>query len=362
MNEECLTVPPPTMITVEFEKKVVCPVGCIHCSHKKAVSSDSDAMSVTLSDGDWIIDDACALGVEVFVAYPRNGDVSLEADDYLRMFQRAQNNGMLTKTCTSCVSPEGVKRLLPFLDQLTISIDGFDKTSFSRFRPSWLLNRVNKVFSWIKDNGPFSCKIAGNVVTTRSFIRSGGIELFFQQAIKLGIFSKINILEILPGPISDFNEERLEKEDFETLRSLKQTYRDKIKIVLSRWKPGTPDNPSCSIGRKYLVIGPDGSVAPCVLILHGGLTVANLFKNDGTDRRNSLLDVWKSVRSSSFTQSGRTSLFDAPSHFPFDGDIDICRDKCRLYAEKICFGGCVPRCRLLGREVEMSRHCEGPFE
>jgi MoaA/NifB/PqqE/SkfB family radical SAM enzyme len=143
----------PAIVTVELPAVVPCPARCPHCSHRAATSSDPSSRPLSLSHVKDIARQGAEMGVKAFAACPRNGDVSLEPERYAILFDHARRHGLEVKATSSCVSPEGLVRLLPYLHQLTVSIDGFDRESYSRFRPSWLFDRLGEFLDRIHGNG-----------------------------------------------------------------------------------------------------------------------------------------------------------------------------------------------------------------
>jgi hypothetical protein len=101
-----------------------------------------------------LVEQAADMGIRALRAHPRRGDISLESAQYIRLFAHARSLGLHTKTTSSCVSPDGLIALIPHIDQLTLSIDGFDASSFARFRPPWLLNNVLDVLVHVPSKHP----------------------------------------------------------------------------------------------------------------------------------------------------------------------------------------------------------------
>ena len=341
---------PPATVTLELAASVVCPVACPHCSHRAVPPLLADTPRVDVDMAISLLDQVAALGAGTFVAYPRQGDVSLESESYARLFARARALGLHTKTCSSCVDPAALLALLPTLDQITISVDGFDAADYGRLRPQSLLASVDAFLEGWSRLRPV-CRLAANVVATRSFLRSGGLERFAAEVVARAAISKLNVLEILPGPADDYRDERLGPDELAMLRDLKQRFRGRLKITVPAWEVGEPGRPSCPVGRDYLVVGPGGEISACVLLLHGGVHLADLF-------RDGLAAAWRTV-SRVARPEVRERLFEGPSRFPRAGELAPCRG-CRLLQEGRCFGGCVARARLFGHQFERARHCRGP--
>jgi radical SAM protein with 4Fe4S-binding SPASM domain len=299
-----------------------------------------------------LVEQAADMGIRTVAAYPRRGDVSLECNQYSRLFAHARSLGLHTKTTSSCVNPAGLIALLPHIDQLTLSIDGFDASSFARFRPPWLLKNVLHVLDYLAQHRPPALRLSINVVVTRSFLASGGVETLIQQAITRNQFQRINMLEILPGDSHTYAHERLGPPEMEYLITLKQRYKGQIKLTIPRWKAGAPDLPSCALGKKFLVVGPEGHVAACVLLLYGGLYTTNIFAEP------SLAAAWAKVQALAQCEP-REALFTAPATFPLESNLDTCRD-CDLFQARRCFGGCIARVRWFGHAFEIARQCYNP--
>ncbi len=346
----CASVLAPHSLTLELKADVLCPSKCVHCSHVAAHAGEKRELDLerclTLAR------EAAELGVLAFVAYPRRGDVSLESERYSRLFSLAKHLGMRTKTTSAAVDPEGLASLVPHLDQITISIDGFDAESFSRFRPKWLLARVEKFLDLLEDCRPAKFLLAVNVVVTKSFIENGGIEQFVEDVVSRRVFDKVNFLEILPAAGEDYAEERLGNDELRFLRALKKRSKPRIRITVPSWEPGASGVPSCPLGRDFVVIGPEGDVAACVLLLHGGLVETNILQEE------SLASAWEKIRV--FAHAGfRDKLFCGKSGYPESSDLEECRS-CGHFKSRRCFGGCVARVRLYGHPFERSRQCQGP--
>ena len=141
--------------------------------------------------------------------------------------------------------------------------------------------------------------------------------------------------------------------ELEQLIALKKRFKSEIKITIPTWEAGEYDLPSCPLGRDFLVIGPEGNVAACVLLLHGGLYTTNIFQED------SLASAWEKIRVFAFKEA-REPLFSDRSSFPLSSDLRECQ-KCRLFETHRCFGGCVARARLFGHPFEINRQCQGPL-
>lgn len=346
--------PPPAYVTLELPAAVPCPAGCIHCSHRAATGPDGGGRRLTIDDAMAIARNAARLGATHFVAYPRSGDISLEPDRYAPLFSLARSLRLRTKSTSAAVDPDGLLRLVPHLSQLTLSVDGLDPETFSRFRPLWLLERVERFLDAFAALPTPPCRLAANMVLTRSLMASGAFARSLDEVVARGLFFKLNVLEILPGWDADFAAERLGPDEIAELRRIKAEYRDRIKITIPSWQRGTPWAPSCPLGRSFLVIGPGGEVSPCVMLLHGGLTVTHL--NDEV----SLETAWQHIRESARFRKARVELFKAPADFPHTSDLAACR-KCSLFVQERCYGGCVARARLFGHECEIARQCGGPL-
>jgi radical SAM protein with 4Fe4S-binding SPASM domain len=298
-----------------------------------------------------LVEQAADMGIRALRAHPRRGDISLESAQYIRLFAHARSLGLHTKTTSSCVSPDGLIALIPHIDQLTLSIDGFDASSFARFRPPWLLNNVLDVLDYLAQHRPPALWLSINVVVTRSFLAQGGIEELVEQALSRHMFQRINIREILPGAYDNYEHERLDCAEIDHLKALKQRYQSRIELSIPIWKAGAPGEPSCSLGRKRLIIGPEGHVAACVLLLYGGLYTTNIFTE------LSLAAAWAKVQALAQCET-RELLFTAPSTFPMESTLNACKD-CNVFQDRRCFGGCIARVRLFGHAFETARQCQG---
>ena len=338
-------------LTLELKAQILCPANCPHCSHRVAYVNPNSPRWLDLPAALALVEEAAALGMSNLVAYPRQGDVSVESESYAMLFQRAKALGLKTKTTSAAIRPAGLRQLLPHLDQLTLSVDGLNQADFTRFRPGWLMPAVEENLAWLERECPKSCCLAMNVVVTKSFIHSGGVAALLEATAASKLFFKVNLIEILPGATSDFQEERLGQSELAQLLALKKRFKPILRVTVPAWEAGSAGKPSCPLGRDFLVIGPDGSIAPCVLLLHGGLVEGNIFTEP------SLATAVGKVKQYADPHN-RESLYTKPIASSPTSEVESCRP-CRLFQEQRCAGGCVARARLFGADFERGRHCGG---
>ena len=340
-------------LILELKANIPCPTGCVHCTHRAAYVDLQAVRWLESVAAMALIEEAAPLGIATVCAYPREGDVSLESELYMALFSRAHALGLKTKTTSAAVNPEGLRELLPHLDQLTLSIDGLNAPTYTRFRPGWLLSSLAEFLTWLDQERPEHCSLAMNVVVSKSFIGSGEAARLLETVAGLKLFAKVNLLELLPGPDSDFQAERLGREELQELLALKKRFKPTLKITVPAWKPGEPGCPSCPLGREIIVIGPDGSVGACVLLLYAGLVETNIFHEPSLAAACKKVQVYAQP-------AARERLYTAEGVHSRPAEVESCRP-CRLFQEQRCAGGCVSRARLFGAEFERLRHCGGPW-
>jgi MoaA/NifB/PqqE/SkfB family radical SAM enzyme len=340
-------------LILELKTAIPCPTGCVHCTHRAAYVDPQAERWLDRAAAMALIADAAQLGIATVCAYPREGDVSLESELYAALFSRAHALGLKTKTTSAAITPDGLRDLLPHLDQLTLSIDGLNAPTYTRFRPGWLLPSLAEFLAWLDQERPERCSLAANVVVSKSFIGSGEAARLMETLADLKLFAKVNLLELLPGPDNDFQAERLGRSELHELLALKQRFKPRLKITVPAWKAGESGSPSCPLGREIMVIGPDGSVGACVLLLYAGLRETNIFRESSLAAACEKVQVYAQP-------AARERLYTAEGVHSRPAEVESCRP-CRLYQEQRCAGGCVSRARLFGAEFERLRHCGGPW-
>jgi len=310
---------------------------CRHCLHRNLPAPTAPDLSPAELRA--LVEQAADLGASWLSLYPRSGDICLgDGNESLDLLALARGRGLSVKTVTSGASAKGVERLLPYLSKLTVSVDSLDAVQYAAFRPAGAHRGLMDTLALLADHRRHrpDLGLTALVMVGRSTLET--VERRVESIASLGLFDKIKLLELLPlGHGAALRGETLaSRDDLARLATLRCAYAGgpvRIGTPLWRVKEGRP---GCRLGSKDLVVGPQGQVAGCTLLLYLGETVADA-------RAVPLTEAW--MRGFA-PERGHTAP--PPS--------SVC-GACPFFAEGLCRGGCRARVRLFGGAVERARSC-----
>ena len=332
-------VSPPENLVLEISAQGgdLCPVRCRHCIHRNVGHSAYPKLSPTqILD---VIEQGKDLGVKCLNIYPHQGDVALgEQDEITEYLRLARNLGLQVKSITSGINPRGVERLLPLLDRLAISVDALDPQTYGVFRSpanfTGLLETLTLLHAY-KRIRPDLCLTALVMVSKQTL---DSIERRVAEIIELGIFSKIKLLEVLPigGASAMRAQALLEKSFLLRLADVQRRYqKEGLRIGVPLWRVKNHSR-GCRLGSKDLVVGPHGELAGCSLLLYLNQFTGNLHEVP-------LSEAWRHNFQRFREKASR--------------EVALLCKACPFYQEDLCWGGCLARGDIFGREAEISRSC-----
>lgn len=328
---------PPKNLVLELPGRTSgCPIACSHCIHKGMEKSLQPNLSPEEIKS--IITQGRDLQIEFLNIYLHDDDICLQpyhSHEYIKLGHKL---GYKIKALTSGINPEGVERLLPYTYRLSVSVDSLDVEIYSRLRKatahSGMMQTLQILDSHRKQNSGF--QITALVMVNKKTIDS--VEKRVEDLCQLNLFTKIKLLEMLPvGDASQLAEDALtSKEHLDRLARIRKKYEGKIEIGTPLWR--IKDNMrGCRLGIKDLVIGPQGQLAGCTLLLYINYHVGNIRDVD------SLEEAWK-IQFDIFREKNKRSIG------------EVC-NSCSFYEKDLCWGGCLARSLIFGRELEISRSC-----
>ena len=245
-------------VTFELPSKSAhCTMGCSHCIHEASESSQAE---LSLPEIVRLLEEGETLGAKSVVLYPHRSDVTLNFDRYEPLFAKARSLGYRIKSITSGADPAGMKELLPWVDQLSISVDSLDKKEYCHVRSEVGYTALLKSLVLLgEERSKRRLQTTALVMVDTSTAAS--IERRCDEIWATGLFDRIKIREILPlGRAKSTNFVPLCDEEVLRVSELNsQYYRERVQ--------GSARCCSSS-GKSDLVIGPCGELTDCVLLYY----------------------------------------------------------------------------------------------
>lgn len=327
---------PPQNLVLEVPGRTAgCPAGCRHCLHRGLEPSAAP----DLDEGEIhrLLDEGRALGIAHLSCHPHEGDLCWQPMGDL--FRRAAGLGYRVKTVTNGAVPEAVEAVLPWLYRLAISVDSLAPEAYGHLRdPAFhpAMRETLRMLGTQRGRYP-SLRIHALLVVSRYTLDT--IEARVADLVAMDLFHKIKLLELLPvGAGTDVADETLvSADDLARLAALRARYAGRVRIGTPLWRVEADGVRGCRLGAKDLVVGPQGQVAGCMLLLYANRILGNV-----REARN-LEEIWR----------GWFEVFRERARRPVGSR---CR-ACALYARDLCWGGCAARAILFGREREIARSC-----
>jgi radical SAM protein with 4Fe4S-binding SPASM domain len=312
-------------------------VACKHCIHRNVQpSSDGKLTPDQILD---LIRQGQALGVRHVNIYPHQGDITLEPPGPLQeYYQYALSIGLKTKTVTSGINPHGLERFLPYLSRLALSVDALDEPTYIKLRTPKNYKGLMASLELLKAYRRSGEDIFLTALVMVNQQTLDSIEKRVADIAALGLFDKIKLLEMLPvGGARKLKEQALsQKADLNRLANIKQNYQlQGVHVGTPTWRIET-DHRGCQLGSKDLVIGPHGELAGCTLLFYVNHLSGNIHDI-------SLAEAWQ-INFAEFREKANRPV------------AEICKT-CPFHQADLCWGGCLARGIIFGREAEVQRAC-----
>ncbi|MBU1669395.1 radical SAM/SPASM domain-containing protein [bacterium] len=331
--------PPKTLVLELPSPRETCPMACLHCIHKNVKRStypilQHDEIVTLLTEGK-------AMGIEFLNIYPHNDEISFEPMHSLQYIKLGHQLGYKVKTVSNGANPKGIKKLLPYLHRIALSVDAIDIKTYTSMRHSQYHQSLLESIETLKN---YKCK-SPLKATALIVVNKETLPLLKKEVeniYQLNIFDKIKILEMLPiGSAKTLTHQALNsKSDLNTLTTLRQAYHGKVDIGTPLWRVRQEQQRGCLLGYKDLVIGPNGQLAGCSLLFYLNNLVGNLRGYEN------LQEVW----------TKGFDLFRHKENFVVD---PVCKS-CAFYKHDLCWGGCGARGLIFGANKELERSCGIP--
>lgn len=243
-----------------------CPMGCRHCIHEE---SSSTGTPLTDNEIQSLLFGACSGKAQRITLYPHRQDITLLAKEYLSYFQYIDTWGIAMKTITAGASPAGLGILLPYLSNLSFSLDSLRRGEYCQFRTTRGYEAMCKS---LKVLAQFR-KEHDLVTTALVLVDHETIDTLQRRCEEIwetGLFDRIKVRELLPmGKAA--GEKLLTDDQLLEISSIKSRFcKSDVQAVQS-------DKNCCSGWGKYrLSIGPAGEITDCVLLFYSGKAAKNI--------------------------------------------------------------------------------------
>lgn len=332
-----MSVKPAKTLVLELPSpREACPIACLHCIHKN-VEKSNDAK---LSHDELVklLKEGRDMGIEFLNIYPHDDEISLEPMHALPYVKLGYELGYKVKTVSSGTNANGIKKLLPYLYRIALSVDAMSIRSYTSMRHErfheGLLASIKVVEAYKKEH---LLKATALVVVNKETLEY--IEEEVESIYKLQIFNKIKVLEMLPiGTAKSLSYQELDsKEHLDKLANLRSQYERKVDIGTPLWRVRTGEERGCQLGYKDLVIGPNGQLSGCSLLFYLNNLVGNLrgYKTLG--------EAWEKA----------FDFFRHKENFTVEA---LCLS-CEFYKHDLCWGGCGARALIFTPQKELARSC-----
>ncbi|CAA6813054.1 MAG: Unknown protein [uncultured Sulfurovum sp.] len=313
-----------------------CPIACLHCIHKNVEKSSYEPLSH--EEIVKILKDGRNMRIEFLNIYPHDDEISLDPIHALPYVKLGHELGYKVKTVSSGTNAEGIKKLLPYLYRIALSVDAMSVRAYTSMRHerfhNGLLASIKVVEEYKKEH---TLKATALVVVNRETLER--VEEEVESIYQLNIFNKIKVLEMLPiGTAKSLSYQELDsKEHLDKLAALRTKYERKVDIGTPLWRVRKEQQRGCQLGYKDLVIGPNGQLSGCSLLFYLNNLVGNIraYKSVG--------EAWEKA----------FDFFRHKENFQVE---DICRS-CEFYKHDLCWGGCGARSLIFGAKKELTRSC-----
>jgi radical SAM protein with 4Fe4S-binding SPASM domain len=331
---------PPANLVLEFPgSQGGCRARCRHCIHQNLrPSGDPDLTDAEVFD---LLAQGRALGIRHLNIYPHHDDVCfMPAERVVPLFVGAAASGFRVKTVTNGTEPRAVQRLLPYLYRLAISVDALEPDTYGQLRDPALHEAMVETLALVAEARAQNPELRVHALVMVNRQTLDNIEKRVARLVELELFNKIKLLEMLPvGEAARLSDDALRMQtDLDRLAALKARYAGSVRIGTPLWRVEADGGRGCRLGFKDLVVGPQGQLAPCTLLLYLNETL-------GSVRRQPLGEAWRSRFSDLRSKETRPMP-------------DSCRT-CELYCRDQCWGGCLARRIIFGDANEIARSCGG---
>ena len=331
-----LVRPAKTLVLEVPSPREQCPIACLHCIHKNVEKSTYDNLSH--NEIVKLLKEGRDMGIEFLNIYPHDDEISLEPMYTLAYVKLGHELGYKVKTVSSGTNAEGIKKLLPYLYRIALSVDAISVRAYSSMRHKQyhdgLLASIKVIEAYKKNH---ELKATALVVVNKETLTT--IEEEVESIYQLQIFNKIKVLEMLPiGTAKSLSYQKLDsKEHLDKLALLRDKYEKKVDIGTPLWRVRKDQQRGCQLGYKDLVIGPNGQLSGCSLLFYLNNLVGNLRGYE------TLGEAWEKA----------FDFFRHKENFKVE---PLCLS-CEFYKHDLCWGGCGARALIFGKSKELQRSC-----
>lgn len=332
-----MSVEPPKTLVLELPSpREACPIACLHCIHKNVKNSKENPL--THDEIVKILHEGKEMGIEFLNIYPHDDEISLEPMHALPYVKLGYELGYKVKTVSSGTNPEGIKKLLPYLYRIALSVDAVDVRKYVSMRHQQFHNGLIESMKVVKEyRETNTLKATALVVVNKDTLAT--IEQEVEEIYQLDMFTKIKVLEMLPiGSAKSLSYKELDsKEHLDKLSKLRDKYEKKVDIGTPLWRVRKDKERGCQLGYKDMVIGPSGQLSGCTLLFYLNEFVGNI-------RAHETLGIaWEKA----------FNIFRHKENFVVD---PLCKS-CAFYKHDLCWGGCGARAMMFGQKRELKRSC-----
>ncbi|CAA6804178.1 MAG: Unknown protein [uncultured Sulfurovum sp.] len=328
--------PAKTLVLEVPSPREQCPIACLHCIHKNVEKSTYEKLSH--EELVKLLKEGRDMGIEFLNIYPHDDEISLEPMHVLPYIKLGHELGYKVKTVSSGTNVEGIKKLLPYLYRIALSVDAMNVRAYTSMRHeryhNGLLASIKAVEEYKKEH---TLKATALVVVNKETLEY--IEEEVESIYQLQIFNKIKVLEMLPiGTAKNLSYQELDsKEHLDKLALLRTKYEKKVDIGTPLWRIRKDEQRGCQLGYKDLVIGPNGQLSGCSLLFYLNNLVGNLRGYE------TLGEAWEKA----------FDFFRHKENFKVEA---LCKS-CEFYKHDLCWGGCGARALIFSPEKELERSC-----
>ncbi|MEK5261691.1 radical SAM protein [Paenibacillus sp. FSL L8-0663] len=214
----------------------------LHCKHCSASADVHFTDALTTEKVKEIIDQIVVLKPQAINVTGGEPMMRLDIMELLAYIKQTFNGAILLSTNGLFITPKNVEQLIRYVDNVSLSLDGYDEETCDQIRGNGVFSRVIKSIKLMQSKG--LKKIALSMVITK-YTFDGGEDKFLDLCEKLGVKPIVRILTSA-GRAGENSEEIFPEKPFvDDLTS---------QDVVCRL---------CSPGKRELFIGGNGNIYPC---------------------------------------------------------------------------------------------------
>jgi MoaA/NifB/PqqE/SkfB family radical SAM enzyme len=187
--------PPKTLVLELPSPRNTCPMACLHCIHKNVEKSTypkltHDKIVKLLKEGR-------EMGIEYLNIYPHDDEISLEPMHSFPYIKMGHELGYKVKTVSNGANPNGIKKLLPYLYRIALSVDAIEIETYASMRLTQYHGNLLKSMKIVKAYREIlPLYTTALIVVNKETLDN--IEKEVENIYNLNMFDKIKVLEMLP--------------------------------------------------------------------------------------------------------------------------------------------------------------------